>query len=215
MITDPKINDYLLALTPARQSIVAEMETYGYGRGFPLIGPLVGRVLWQYAKITNARRVFEMGSGYGYSAAWFALAMGSEGGVICTEGDAENRDRAADYHERPGIASQVDFRVADARDVARELLAANGAGTFDIVFNDVDKEQYPESFDLGWQLVRPGGLYLCDNTLWSGRVAEPVAAGDEATAGVIEHNRRAYAVPDGFATILPLRDGVAVVLKAS
>lgn len=205
IVTQP-IADYLLRVTPARDAVLEKMEALARREGFPIVGPLVGRLLYQLALLIGARRIFELGSGYGYSAVWFARAMGPEGRIICTEGAEENRRRAQRFFGEAGIGECVEFRVGDGLELIEEY-----PGPFDVIFCDVDKEQYPDAFEKAVPRLRKGGLFIVDNTLWMGEVL--VDATDAATAGVKELTRLLYTTPDMFTTIIPLRDGVAVSIR--
>jgi caffeoyl-CoA O-methyltransferase len=205
-ILAPAINAYLHNLLPQSDSVLSEMERIGQEKGFPIIGPLVGRLLCQLAQLTQARRIFELGSGYGYSAVWFSKGMVADGKIISTDGSAANARAARQFFERAGIGSRVDFRVGDAL-----TLLDQESGPFDIILNDIDKHEYPQAFEKAIPRLRKGGLLITDNVLWHGRVA----TGDQqpSTLGVLKFNQLAYGSPDVLTTIIPLRDGVAVSLK--
>jgi predicted O-methyltransferase YrrM len=205
-IVDPNVDRYLHDLTPARDPIVAEMERLAGQRRFPIVGPLVGRFLYQQARAIGARTVFECGSGFGYSAWWFARAVGAGGKVTLTEGSPENCDRARDYLGRAGLLDRVHIRQGDGL----EILAST-SGPLDLIFCDVDKHQYPRVHPLLASRLRPGGLFICDNMLWFGRVAGPDR--DPDTEGVRELTRLLYSDPGLQTTILPLRDGLSVSLR--
>ncbi|MCK6530050.1 O-methyltransferase [Myxococcota bacterium] len=206
--SNPAMSRYAEALMPARDPVLAEMEALGEERRFPLIGPEVGRLLHQLALMIGARRVFELGSGFGYSAVWFARALPEGGEVHCTDGDPANARLAEGLLARAGVAEKVRFHVGDAL----EALAAV-PGEFDIVFNDVDKHAYPDVVRAALPRLRPGGLLISDNTLWHGRVLGG-GADDAETRGVLDHNRLLFADDAAvFTTLLPLRDGVTVALK--
>ncbi|MCI0443700.1 O-methyltransferase [bacterium] len=200
------IDDYLHKITPPRHEVLMEMEKLAAERNFPIVGPLVGRILFQYARILNAKRILELGSGYGYSAFWWGLATPDDAQIYCTEGSAENIRLAMDYLERAGLASKVEYFQGDALESMDRI-----PGEFDIVFMDIDKEQYPEGFQKVFPRLRKGGLFIIDNVLWSGKIVE----GDNApsTKGILKLNQLIYNTPDAFTTILPIRDGDAVVLK--
>jgi len=206
-IVAKKIETYISGLDGRQDPVRAEMEALARGSDFPIVGPQVGRLLGILARGIEARRVLELGSGYGYSALWFARALSNGGGVTCTDLSTENRDRALEFFRRAGVQDRVSFHVGDALAFARTL-----AGPFDIVFNDIDKEHYPESVSVVVPLLRVGGLFITDNVLWSGKVA---AGGrpDAATAAILEFNRAVSSRDDLETVILPLRDGVAVCQK--
>ncbi len=205
-IIHPLINQYLADVTPDRDTIHEEMEAYAAENNFPIIGPLVGRLLFTLARTIGARRILELGSGFGYSAYWFAKATGDDCRIVCTEGRQENIDRAMTWLTRAGVAHKVEFRKGDALDILGEL-----EETFDIILNDIDKHEYPKALALAEPKLRHGGILITDNVLWSGRILNDKP--DEATAGILTFNRLVYAHPELFTTILPLRDGVALTIK--
>lgn len=205
-IIHPEIEGYLYHLLPAREPVVAEMETLAEKIHFPIVGPLVGRLLYQLALIHRAERVLELGSGFGYSAYWFAKGLSKTGRVICTEGSADRIGQGVEFLRRAGLGNQVTFRQGDALE-----LVARAEGPFDIVFCDIDKASYPDALSLALPKLRPGGLFIADNVLWSGRVAS--ASDDPDTVGIKTFNKSIYALPELTTTIIPLRDGVSVSLK--
>ena len=201
---------YLDALLPKRDPVVREMEQYATRHNVPIVGPGCARVLFQLARMTGARRVFEMGSAIGYSTLWLARAVGPKGRVYYTDGDPANARRAQDYLARAGVLDRVKILTGDAL----ETLKAT-PGIFDMIFNDVQKRDYPKVFKLAVPRLRPGGLFVTDNVLWSGRTARPAAKGDADTRGIQQFNRLVYKSSELFTTIIPLRDGLAVCLKSS
>lgn len=201
-----KVHDYLLAVTPKRDATLMAMEAHARRHGFPIIGPLVGRFLYQMATVIDARQIIELGSGYGYSAYWFSQAMGKRGKIIMTDGDPKNELMANKYFARGKVKSRIEYRVGDALEIIREY-----RGLFDIILNDVDKHAYPDTIDLVAPRLRKGGLFITDNTIWSGRVYD--GSRDRNTRGVIEFNRRMYADRRFFTTILPLRDGLTIGIR--
>jgi caffeoyl-CoA O-methyltransferase len=206
-IASPAVDDYLYSLLPPRDEVLAEIEAEATKRQIPIVGPAVGRILHQLALIINAGTVFEMGSAIGYSTIWWARAVGKSGRVYYTDGDRKNADQARKYFERAGVADKIDILVGDAL----ELLSEHKQ-EFDIIFNDVDKEDYPRVLRLAASRLRKGGLFITDNVLWSGRVADKKNK-EASTRAIVEFNRLLYSSPDFFTTILPIRDGVAVAVK--
>jgi len=201
-----KIERYLLKYTPDRPPVLREMERYAAEHDFPIVGPLVGRFLYQMALSMKARRVLELGSGYGYSACWFSMAMRSKGLVVMTDRSQENKKRALEYLRRGGLKSRFDFRVGDALRIARRL-----SDKFDLVFCDVDKGNYPEVIDLAARLLDKGGLFITDNLLWSGRVCDRQP--DATTQRILEFTAGLYGDSRFFTTIIPLRDGLALAVR--
>lgn len=205
---DPRVEAYMRSLAAGHdEPVVLEMERLAAERRFPIIGRLVGELLELLALSVGARSVFEMGSGYGYSAYWFSRAVGPGGRVVCTDTEAANRELAEGFLSRVGRWDRIDYRVGTAQAVLRQT-----PGAFDIVFNDVDKAEYPDVWELARDRVRPGGLYLCDNVLWSGRVAEAEAT-DASTVAVRRHNELVYADTEFDTCLVPTRDGVLVARR--
>ncbi len=182
------------------------MERLGAAQRFPIIGPAVGQLCHLLARSIGARRVFELGSGFGYSTWWFAHAVGEGGQVIHTDGSVGNSTRARDFLSRAGLASRVRFEVGDARTILERT-----PGPFDVIFNDIDKEGYPDVLPLARLALRVGGLLICDNMLWFGRVLVP--AEDPDTRGILELTRLLREAADFTTTLIPLRDGVSVSLR--
>ena len=207
-IVDPRIEEYLRRLYDDRDAVRLEMEALGRERSFPIVGPLVGRHLIVLARAIDARRVFELGSGYGYSALHFARAVGPSGEVHCTDLSEENVRLAESFLRRAGVWDRITYHREDAATALRRV-----GGTWDIVYNDIDKEGYPDVVDLAFERLRSGGLFITDNVLWSGRVLQGQDDGRPATRGVVEFTRRLFAHPGFLTTIDPTRDGVAVALK--
>jgi len=204
-IINPKIEDYLRGAYGKRHKVLLEMEAEAEKRDFPIVGPLVGKLLYQLAKMTGARRVFEMGSGYGYSAFWWALGM-EEGEVICTEGSDANREQGEKYLKRAGLLERVRYNVGDALQIIDRT-----KGEFDIVFIDIEKKGYPDALSKAAKRVKRGGLIVADNVLWSGRVTEE--HGEESTEAIKAFNRKLFSMKDFAASIVPVRDGVAVAYR--
>ncbi|HTV55519.1 MAG TPA: O-methyltransferase [Terriglobia bacterium] len=207
-ILEPAVEGYMNALLPSRDPVLREMERYAAKHEVPIVGPACARALFQLACSIKAERVFEMGSAIGYSTLWLARAVGPKGAVFYTDSDPENARRAEDYLGRAGMRERVRFLVGDAL-----KMLASTEGQFDIVFNDVNKIQYPRVLRLAAPRVRPGGLFISDNVLWSGRVAGPLAKEDASTRAIKTFNSRLYRSKEFFTVIIPLRDGLAVSRK--
>jgi predicted O-methyltransferase YrrM len=208
-IVEPRVEEYMRSLLERHDDpVLLEMERVAAERNFPIVNRIVGVTLEALARSIGAQRVFELGSGYGYSAYWFARAVGSNGEVYLTDGDPENEKKALHYLGRAGLVERVRFRVGDAVTSFGEV-----EGEFDIVYCDIDKEGYPEAWRAARDRVRVGGLYLCDNVLWSGRVAEE--SPDGTTKAILEHNAMIAADERYLSVIVPTRDGVMVALRVS
>jgi len=216
-IIDSVVDKYLYSMLPERDEVLREIEQQAKQRNIPIVGPAVGRLLYQLALMIDAKTVFEMGSAVGYSTIWWARAVGKSGRVVYTDGDAKNAEEAKKYFERAGVAGRIEVRVGDAL----EILSEQKRASYDIIFNDVDKEDYPRVLRLVPERVRKGGLFITDNVLWSGRPARAASGQNGSdpelstpeTKGIVEFNRLLYASKEFFTTMLPLRDGVAVSLR--
>lgn len=216
-ITNRAVENYLYAMLPERPSVLAEIERQAEERDIPIVGPAVGRLLYQYARLINAKSVFELGSAVGYSTIWWAMAVGEGGTVHYTDGSRKNADEARRYFKRAGVADRIKVHVGDALDVL-----SGRKEQFDILFCDIEKQDYPRVARVAASYVRKGGLFLADNTLWRGEVVyaagnpgyQPEQEPDRKLRGIVEFNQMLYDSPDWQTTMLPLRDGVTVALRA-
>jgi caffeoyl-CoA O-methyltransferase len=204
----PAMEGYLNALLPPRDPILREMERYAEKHKVPIVGPACARVIYQLARSIQAQRVFEMGSAIGYSTLWLARAVGPNGTVYYTDSDPANARRAEESFRRAGVLDRVRLLVGDALE-----LFESTEGQFDVVFNDVHKLQYPKVLQLVTPRVRPGGIFITDNVLWSGQVVAPLARQDTSARAIRTFNSRLYRSKDFFTVIVPLRDGLAVAWK--
>ena len=203
-IVDPAIERYLHEFANPQDVVLREMEVLAAERNFPIVGPAVGQLLHFLCRLARARHVFELGSGFGYSAYWFAKAVGTEGRVVLTEGSQERADEAADFLRRGGLIDRVRIEVGDGLEIIDHI-----GGEFDIVFNDIDKQDYPRVLDRAAAALRPGGLLISDNMLWFGTVLETEPT-EESTRGVKELTRLLYESEEFETVLIPLRDGVTV-----
>jgi len=206
-IVNPAVEKYMHALLPERDAVLQEMERQAQERNIPIVGPAVARLLHQYARIIGAKKVFEMGSAIGYSTIWWARAVGQGGEVFYSDGDRKNAGEARGYFERAGVADLIRIQVGDALELLSEQKQE-----FDVIFNDVDKEDYPRVLHLVSSRLRRGGLFITDNVLWSARVTQENTQ-DSRTRAIQEFNKRLYAMQEFFTTVVPIRDGLAVAVK--
>lgn len=205
-VTNPAVESYLYGLLPPSPAVLREMEEQARRRDIPIVGPAVARVFALLAELVGARRVFELGSAIGYSTAWWARAVGPKGEVFFTDSSADNAREAAGYLRRLKLADRVRLLAGDALASLRQT-----RGEFDIIFVDLNKEQYPAALRLALPRIRRGGLLVADNVLHHGAVVRPDPS--PATRGILEFNRRMYASRQLEPVILPLRDGLAVCRK--
>jgi len=206
-VTQPDVDNYLYSLLPPRDEVLAEMEAEATKNKIPIVGPVVATFVQQLVRMTGAKTVFEMGSAIGYSTIWWARAVGEGGRVHYTDSDTKNAEKARRYFQRAGVADRIKIHIGDAIELLSEQKQE-----FDIVFNDIDKEDYPRVLRLVPPRVKKGGLFVTDNVLWSGRVTESKPT-EASTKAIQEFNRQLYASKDFFTSVMPVRDGVAVAVR--
>lgn len=204
-----QLDEYLVHLVPERPAEMLEMEAYAKDHSFPIIGPAAGYACYVLARISRAKSVFELGSGYGYSTAWFAQAVMENGGTVVNHvvWDERLSQMAKKHLSALGYQDIIRYTVGEAVQALRE-----SPGDYDLIFNDIDKESYPESLEVIERKLRPGGLLIVDNAFRGGRVLD---ANDRsaANAGVKELTRRLTTSDDWLTTIIPIRDGLFVAFR--
>lgn len=207
-IVHPEVEAYVAGLLEAAHAdpVLEEMEAWAEAEGYPIVGRAVGSLLELQARSVGARRVIELGSGFGYSAYWFGRAVGPSGELHLTDADPANEERAQEFLSRADMWERVTFHVGDAL-----TSFALAGGEFDIVYCDVAKGGYPDCWRAARDRIRLGGLWVCDNTLWSGRVLDEEK--DDLTRAIDEHNRLVAEDADYVSTIIPIRDGLMAALR--
>jgi caffeoyl-CoA O-methyltransferase len=185
---------------------MAAMEAEAERTNFPIIGPAAGYFCYLMTRLIGARSVFELGSGFGYSTAWFARAVRENGGgtVYHTVWDEKLSRRAQGHLAALGLSDLVTFRVGEAVGALREA-----EGQFDLIFNDIDKGGYAASLPAIKSRLRKDGVLIVDNLLWSGRIFDESDT-STSTAGIRELTRLVTSDPDWVASIVPIRDGLLV-----
>jgi caffeoyl-CoA O-methyltransferase len=213
-ILAPDLEDYMRRLAERYdEPVLVSMEEHAAGIGFPIVGRLCGIVLETLARSIGAKRVFELGSGFGYSAYWFARAVGADGELHLTDRDEGNRTLAHDYLGRAGVWERVTYHIDDAL----KSFALVG-GEFDVVFCDADKPMYPECWRAARDRIRVGGLWLADNVLVGGTAPNKWTLGshvldDERARAVDEHNHLIAEDHDYVAMFVPIREGLIAALR--
>lgn len=204
-----ELEQYLDGLVGKRPFELQKMEAYAREHNFPIVGPASGQTCYQIARMIQARRVFELGSGYGYSTAWFARAVQENGGgtVHHVVWDEPLSQMAQEHLQKLGYGDIVQFHIGEAVQALRQA-----DGFFDLIFNDIDKQDYPASLSVIEAKLRPGGVLIIDNMVWSGRVWDE-AEQDEATQGIRETTRLLTHSPNWICSLLPIRDGLLVAYK--
>lgn len=218
-IVPPETARFVRALGPEPDDILKEMDTYGEEIGFPTVGPEVGGWLQLLATMVDAARVFEFGSGFGYSAYWFARALPATGEIVLTEIDERELDRAREYLARGDLASRAQFEHGDALDIVDSY-----DGPFDVVLIDNEKDRYKEAFDAVQEKVAPGGVVIADNAMTSGvQDFEKLLAwaeGDEPamdaeTQGIADYLEAVRADPAFETAVIPIGEGISVSYRVS
>jgi caffeoyl-CoA O-methyltransferase len=205
-ITDPTIDEYLMSLSKEDDKQLLEMEEFAREKHFPIVDRLVGRLLFILTKLKNPKLIVELGSGFGYSAYWFAKAL-SQGKVVLTDYEEKNLQVARKTFKRAGLLDKIELRAGDAREIAKEYSG------IDILFIDIEKYQYLEAIRILLPNLNRHALIIADNSLWYGRVLEETA--DKETAGIKKFNEFMFTNKDFFTTIIPLRDGVLLSYKVT
>lgn len=207
--TYPNIQEYITNLVPQRPAEVQKMEEYAQQNGFPIIGPIAGQLCYQVARMIGARRIFELGSGYGYSTAWFAQAVQENGGGVVHHvvWDEKLSQMARQHLSALGYGEMIRYHMAEA---VQTLKATEGP--FDLIFNDIDKDGYPASLPVITEKLRSGGVLIIDNMLWSGKVFDQADQSAD-TAGIREFTRQITTDNGWIASLVPMRDGLIVAMK--
>lgn len=203
------IQDFLAGLVPARQPEMQGMEQYAERTSFPIIGPAAGYMCYLIARLIGAKSVFELGSGYGYSTAWFARAVKENGGGVVHHvvWDQKLSDMAAEHLGKLGYAAIIQYHVAEAVSTLKDT-----PGPFDLIFCDIEKQGYPAALPVIASKLRPAGVLITDNIIWHGRVFDKNDQ-SEQTNGVREFTRMITQDPNWIVSVMPIRDGVMVASK--
>lgn len=213
-IVPDAIEHYLAGLNRAGDAVLDEIARGNQTRGLPLVDAEVGALLRVLATSIGASRILEIGTAIGYSGIWLAGALPAGGMLLTMELSDERAREARENFARAAVADKVSVIVGDA-----QLKVAKVSGPFDLIFQDGAKTLYGPLLDRLVALLRPGGLLVTDNVLWSGEVVPGFAAtpiNDAAdTQAIVAYNERVAAHPDLLTSIVPLRDGVSISVKRS
>ena len=203
------------AVGPRPDPLIAELDEYAQRESFPTVGPAVGGWLQLLAGLVGAERIFEFGSGFGYSACWFARALPEDGEIVLTEVDADELDQAREFLDRGGYADIARFERGDAIEIVERY-----DGPFDVVLIDNEKHRYAEAFESVRAKVAQGGVIVADNAIATDRMDfpgllalvegdDPGEIGDHAR-GVAEYLERVRSDPGFETAVVPLGEGIAV-----
>lgn len=200
------IYDYIVDHSRFDDPLLRQMEARARRDGFPIIGPLVGPWLYLLTRLIGAQRVFELGSGFGYSTWYFASALRDNGGgeVVHTVWDRELSEEAQSWLERANLLGCCDFQVSES-----VLALESDRGGNDIIFMDIDKEGYPGALPVIERKLRAGGLLLVDNVLWDARVLDE-SDSSPATEAIRQFNRHLANSKRWQYVVNPLRDGLGI-----
>lgn len=206
--------DYILSVSLRDQPVLAKLrqETAGLSNAGMQISPDQGQFMALLAKLTGAKKVLEVGVFTGYSSLVVALALPEEGRIVACDISEEYTRMARRYWQEAGVAHKIDLRLGPAAATLAGLVAAGEAGSFDFAFIDADKENYLVYYEHALQLLRPGGLVLVDNVLWSGRPIDPEAK-DESTEAIRAINAKMGRDERVDVSMLPVGDGLTLARK--
>lgn len=205
----PSLPPYLDSLVPSRPEEMQKMEAYAKKNKFPIIGPAAGYLCYQIARMINAKKIFELGSGYGYSTAWFAKAVVENGGgqvhhVVWDEGLSK---MAQKHLGELGYDEVINYTVSEAVQTLRD-----SEEVYDLIFSDIDKEGYPDSLPVIENKLRAGGVLIVDNLLWSGNIFDEQDR-SKATLAIKRFTQMMSKSKTWISSIIPIRDGVLVAFK--
>ena len=176
------------------------------------IAPEQGQFMALLVKLISAKRIIEVGTFTGYSALCLAKAMGAQGKLIRCDINSDWTTMAQRYWQQAGVQRQIDLRIAPASETLQQLIQQGQSGQFDMAFIDADKENYDRYYEQCLQLIRPEGLILLDNVLWSGRVAEPTFQ-DADTVAIRQLNQKLKQDERVDISLLPMADGITIARK--
>lgn len=177
------------------------------------IMPEQGQFMALLLRLMGARKGVEVGTFTGYSALCFAEVLPENGRLVCCDVSTEYTAIAQRYWERAGLRHKMDLRLAPALETLEELIAEGQSGTYDFCFLDADKENYTSYYEKALELLRPGGLLMADNVLWSGRVAKENGDQSKATAALKQFNDLLAGDRRIDLSLLPLADGLTLAVK--
>lgn len=211
---DHELQAYLLNASLREPEVLRRLreETAGFPNPEMQIGPEQGQFMALLVKLINARRTLEIGVFTGYSSTVVALALPPDGEVVACEISAEYAAVARRWWKEAGVEGKVDLRLGPAVETLDRLLAERQTDSFDFAFIDADKASYGNYYELCLRLVRPGGLIAVDNTLWSGRVADP-ADDEESTQALRAFNAILAGDERVDLSLLPVGDGLTLLRR--
>jgi predicted O-methyltransferase YrrM len=214
LLLPQNVYDYLLSVSLREPPLLRRLreETALLPMGTMQVPPEHGQFMGLMARLMGVRQALEVGVFTGYSSLAVALALPEDGRILACDISEEYTALARRYWKEAGVDGKIDLHIRPALETLRELLAQGRHNSFDFAFIDADKTNYANYYDCAMELVRPGGLILVDNVLWSGRVADPKET-DANTVALRAFNEKVHADTRVVHSMLPLGDGVTVALK--
>ncbi len=210
------IREYMLSVSVRETPILKSLreETALMENSMMQVSPEQGQLMHMLIKLIKAKRTLEIGVFTGYSTLWTAMALPEDGLIIACDVNSEWTDTAEKYWREACVDNKIDLRLAPAVDTLNTLIEEGLEGTFDFAFIDANKEDYGKYYEQCLQLVKPGGLIALDNVLRHGRVIDP-KSDDPGTVAIRELNRRIYNDDRVDISMIPVSDGLTLVLKNS
>lgn len=214
VVLDQTVRSYVASVSLREDELAEELRTrtLDLPERTMIVPPEQGQLLGLLTGLIGARRVLEIGVFTGYSTMWMARALPADGLVVACDISREWTSIGQQYWARAGVADRVRLELGPAVETLERLLAQGEGETFDLAFVDADKEGYPRYYELALRLVRPGGLVVLDNVLWSGKVARPEVA-DPETDALRLVNARLRDDPRIDLSVLPVFDGLTLARK--
>ncbi len=211
---DERLYQYLLSVTLREPEVLRQLrdETASHPLGGMQIAPEQGQFTALLVELIGARNLLEIGVFTGYSSTCMALALPPEGRLVALDLSAEHTRTAQRYWQLAGVADKIELHLGPALDSLDKLIAGGAVGHFDLAFIDADKGHYAAYYERSLPLLRPGGVLLIDNMLWSGKVADP-AVQDEDTLAIRSLNSKIHGDDRVTAILLPIADGLTLVRK--
>jgi caffeoyl-CoA O-methyltransferase len=211
---DDRVYDYLLSVSLEESDLLRELraETAGIEFAEMQVSPEQGQFMALLVKLSGARRALEVGTFTGYSSICIASALPEDGRLVCCDDSERWTTMARKYWQRAGLEDRIELRLQTAESTLRQLLDGDHAETFDFIFIDADKQNYPQYYEACMRLLRRGGLLAVDNTLWSGSVAD-LDNMEPDTCAIRRFNNMVKQDDRVIKSLVPIGDGLTLVYK--
>lgn len=211
---DDRLYKYLLDVSLREPDILSELrsETSQHRLSNMQIAPEQGQFMAMLARLIGAERYLEVGTFTGYSSTVMALTMPDTAEIVCCDVSEEFTDVARRYWDKAGIADRIALHLGPADSTLAQMIEDGRQNSFDMMFIDADKGGYDTYYELGLDLVRPGGLIMIDNVLWGGEVAEP-EIDDNSTNAIRAINAKIATDTRVELSLVPIGDGITLAQK--